>query len=230
MVRFCGILSASVLLLCGCAEASKPAAPTANGPRAASSESAAAAENSPPEDAAATSAVPAGETPAAPAESKTDATSGAKELNLEVISFTAPGTWKQVKPANNIIEAEFELPRAAGDEYDGRLTLMSAGGDPEDIIGRRTAEFDRDADDAPKRETLSIGSVEATWLDLRGTWRGSTFQPLNPPRAEYRMLFVIIPFTEQSAFYAKLVGPKETIAAREDEFRAFIKSARLKPR
>jgi SAM-dependent methyltransferase len=155
MVRFCGILSASVLLLCGCAEASKPAAPTANGPRAASSESAAAAENSPPEDAAATSAVPAGETPAAPAESKTDATSGAKELNLEVISFTAPGTWKQVKPANNIIEAEFELPRAAGDEYDGRLTLMSAGGDPEDIIGRRTAEFDRDADDAPKRETLS---------------------------------------------------------------------------
>src|SRR5579863_4228522 len=44
-------------------------------------------------------------------------------------TFTLPAGWKRVKPDIRIVEAEFELPRAEGDEYDGRLTLMSSGGD-----------------------------------------------------------------------------------------------------
>src|SRR5262245_40234247 len=43
--------------------------------------------------------------------------SGPQELKLDGIAFVVPGSWKRVKPQTNIIEAEFELPRAAGDEY-----------------------------------------------------------------------------------------------------------------
>src|SRR5262249_27013431 len=44
------------------------------------------------------------------------------ELPESRIRFEVPADWKKVQPQNNIIEAEFELPRLEGDEYDGRLT------------------------------------------------------------------------------------------------------------
>lgn len=224
MLRFCYwlLLCLPVAVFFGCAEEPKRS-PVAVPPQ---SETAASGTTEIPAD----SSKPTVDEPAEAAKEKPEEPAGPTELKLETISFMVPGSWKKAKPANNIVEAEFELPRAAADEYDGRLTLMSAGGNPEETIATRTSEFDRDADDPPKRETVKIGSVEATWVDLRGTWRGSSFQPMNPPRSGYRMLLVIIPFSERSAFYAKLVGPRETIAAREEEFREFIKSARLKPR
>jgi hypothetical protein len=157
------------------------------------------------------------------------ADAGPKEpwtLELEGISLVVPPTWRKVKPATRIIDAEFELPRAATDEYDGRLTLMSALGDRDTVISQRTAEFTREPGTSPRIEPIMLGAVEATWVDLRGEWKGPAFQPIDP-RADYRMLLVIIPFTPRSAFYAKLTGPRETITAREQEFREFIESAKI---
>lgn len=150
------------------------------------------------------------------------------ELKLDGIGFVVPASWRKVKPQTNIVEAEFELPHADGDDLDGRLTLMFSGGDPQEVIANRTAEFVHDPDHPPKIESLSIGAVEGKWVDLRGEWKGPSFRPIEP-RAEYRMLLVIIPFTAHSSFYAKLTGPRETIAAREDEFREFVESARITP-
>jgi len=147
-------------------------------------------------------------------------------LELEGIRFVVPGGWNKVKPQNNIVEAEFELPHLPGDEFDGRLTLMSSGGDPQDVIANRTAEFIREPGSGLTVEPLIIGRIEATWVDLQGEWKGPAFKPVDP-RPDYRMLLVIIPFTERSAFYAKLTGPRETVTAREEEFRAFVQSAQI---
>ncbi|MSR58012.1 MAG: hypothetical protein EXS05_10090 [Planctomycetaceae bacterium] len=148
------------------------------------------------------------------------------ELKLEGISFVIPGGWKAVKPPNRIIEAEFELPHADGDDHDGRLTLMSSGGDPEEAIATRSAEFNREPGVQPQIEKIKVGEIEATWVDLRGEWKGPSFRPVEP-RSDYRMLLVIVPFTSRSAFYAKLTGPQATVAAREQEFRKFIQSAQI---
>jgi hypothetical protein len=147
-------------------------------------------------------------------------------LDQSGISFVVPAGWKRVKPQTNIIEAEFELPRVDGDEYDGRLTLMSSGGNPQEVIATRTAEFRREPGEAATSEKLSIGSFEASLIDLRGEWKGTSFRPV-PPRADYRMLLVIVPFSERSAFYAKLTGPRSTIAAHEEAFREFLRSAKI---
>jgi hypothetical protein len=151
------------------------------------------------------------------------------ELTLEQsgISFVLPESWKQVKPETNIVEAEFELPRAEGDDYDGRLTLMSSGGQVSEPKANRTSEFKFDEGDAPTEEKLEISGIESTLLDLRGEWRGPSFRRIEP-RADYRMLLVIVPFSERAAFYAKLTGPRATVAAHEDEFRDFLKSAKIK--
>lgn len=151
---------------------------------------------------------------------------GPQELKLDGITFAVPGNWKRVKPETNIVEAEFELARAEGDEYDGRLTLMSSGGLPEDTISMRSGEFKFDPGEPAARDKIKLGAIEATVVDLRGEWKGSSFRPI-PPRSDYRMLLVIIPFTERSAFYAKLTGPRATIAAHEDEFRDFLRTAQI---
>ncbi len=157
------------------------------------------------------------------------AASESKELKLTEsgITFAVPEGWKQVKPETNIIEAEFELPRTDDDEYDGRLTMMSSLGDRDEVIATRTAEFKAEPGESPSRETLSIAGLEATLVDLRGEWKGPVFRPISPPREGYRMLFVVIPFGERSSFYAKLTGPRATVAAHEDAFREFLKSAKI---
>ncbi len=142
------------------------------------------------------------------------------------ITFLVPAAWNRVKPQNNIIEAEFELPRAEGDEYDGRLTLMSSGGDPQEVIATRTAEFKIEPGEPVGNEKIRIGDFEGSLVDLRGEWKGSSFQPI-PPRPDYRMLLFVLPFSERSGFYAKLTGPRTTISAHEAEFRDFLRSAKI---
>jgi hypothetical protein len=148
------------------------------------------------------------------------------ELKDSAMAFQIPGTWKRVKPDTNIIEAEFELPAVDGDEFPGRLTLMSSGGSTEETLSRRTSEFKFEPGEGPARETLQVGGIESMLVDFRGEWKGPSFRPIEP-RAGYRMLLVIVPFTERSAFYAKLTGPRATIAAHENEFREFLRSAQI---
>lgn len=166
-----------------------------------------------------------------PGESSSADPSVPHEVKLEGISLIVPPSWKKVPPANRIIEAEFSLPRVEGDEFDGRLTIMPAGGDTEANIDRWKGEFVQKGDAPPKVETVKIDGVEAVWVDLRGDWRGSSgasgAKP-QPPRTDYRMLAVIVPFSEMSSYFIKLTGPRETIAAREEEFRSFVKSAHLR--
>ena len=146
-------------------------------------------------------------------------------LDQSGISFVVPAGWKRVKPPNRIVEAEFELPRVEGDEYSGRLTLMSSGGDPQEIIAIRTAEFRQQPDEPASTEKMKIGDFEARLIDLRGEWKESV-RP-SAPRSDYRMLLFIIPFSERSAFYAKLTGPRSTVAAHEAEFREFLRTAKI---
>lgn len=167
-------------------------------------------------------------TDAGDAKDKTEADAAVpKELKLEGVSVFVPQNWKQATPANKIIEAEFALPKAEGDQFDGRLTIMAAGGDTDANIDRWKSEFLGQTE--IKTETLEVGTLEVTWVDIRGEWRGSaSSQVKSGPRPDYRMLAVIIPFSEMSSYFYKLTGPRETLAAHEEAFKSFVKSTRVK--
>ncbi|MGQ0634308.1 MAG: hypothetical protein ACT4QC_06845 [Planctomycetaceae bacterium] len=150
----------------------------------------------------------------------------ASTLVLEGIRFRMlPPSWKRVPPRVRIIDAEFELPAAPGDEHEARLTLMDSFGNPHEVIDNRAAEFRLDSV-GPKIETLQVAGVAATWIDLSGEWKGPSFDRIEP-RPDYRMLLVIFPFTESSAFYAKLTGPRNTVELHEREFRTFVESVQF---
>ena len=174
-------------------------------------------------------APPQSEPPLEEMPARGETTAESQELTLEEsgVSFVLPAGWKRVKPETNIVEAEFELPRAEGDEYDGRLTLMSSGGQVSETMAVRKSEFKFDEGEAPLEEKIEISGIESTLLDLRGEWKGPSFRQIEP-RADYRMLLVIVPFSERTAFYAKLTGPRATIAAHEEEFLDFLKTAKIK--
>ena len=123
--------------------------------------------------------------------------------------------------------AEFTLPKVDGDEYDGRLTIMAAGGGFDGNIGRWRGEFDGLGQDDVKTETVSINGLEANRVDIRGVWKGPSFKPV-PPREGYRLIAVILPTGAQSAYYVKVTGPANTVAEHLERIDQFVQSAKLK--
>jgi hypothetical protein len=63
------------------------------------------------------------------------------KLRLDKLSFEVPEGW-QTKPASSsFVLAEFVLPKAEGDDADGRLTVSAAGGSIEANIDRWRDQF-----------------------------------------------------------------------------------------
>src|SRR3989304_7642307 len=58
-------------------------------------------------------------------------------VELDAITLTAPAGWPQMPPSSSFVSAEFALPRAEGDDADGRLTISTAGGAGGGDNGRR---------------------------------------------------------------------------------------------
>lgn len=211
----CGI---AVACFAGCEGAKPPAAPIPTAEATTPPQPDQPADPSPATDSAPTPS-------AAPA---TPATTESGPLELDGISFIQPAGWVRVTPpSSNILDAEFTLPKVDGDEYDGRLTIMAAGGGFDGNIGRWRGEFDGLGQDDVKTETVSINGLEANRVDIRGVWKGPSFKPV-PPREGYRLIAVILPTGAQSAYYVKVTGPANTVAEHLERIDQFVQSAKLK--
>src|SRR5687768_17443978 len=99
---------------------------------------------------------------ASPGQSKPEPqdTAGEKVEAGDLI-LTAPAKWERVKAASPIIMAEFKLPRAEGDDVDGRLTVMAAGGTIDANVDRWRAQFGGKPT-AEVRSEIKIGEVMVT--------------------------------------------------------------------
>ncbi|MEM9353629.1 MAG: hypothetical protein AAGA92_11505 [Planctomycetota bacterium] len=145
----------------------------------------------------------------------------------------APGDWKAVKPKIRLIEREFSIPAADGDEAPGRLTVMAAGGGVEANIARwvgqfRSPEGGAIAGDAKKVEKKEIAGMEVWLVELRGDYQDkpSPFARQAVNRPNYRMLAAIVPTEGRGTWFFKLYGPAATIEAAEKSFRSMIEGVR----
>jgi hypothetical protein len=187
-----------------------------------------------PADADAREHAPPQESPAADAQSPAESPAGQpaegaapRQINVgPALVMTAPESWQRRQPRIAMIEAEFAAPAAEGDQTDGRMTMMTAGGSVEDNIERWKGQF-ADAGEA-KIEKLNAGGTEVTIVDLAGTYKDQP-GPFAPAveRPDYRMLAAIIP-TDAGNYFVKFYGPKKTIGDNADGFRAMIESLRAK--
>jgi hypothetical protein len=147
------------------------------------------------------------------------------------LALTAPAGWKKVQPKSRIIEAEFEIPAAKGDEIAGRLTAMGAGGTVEANIDRWAAQFTGEGV-KPKVEKKTVGGSEVHVVDLAGTYKDAPGGPFaggkTTLREDWRMLGAVIVTKDAGNYFLKLYGPKATITENEKSFAALIDSLTVK--
>ena len=147
------------------------------------------------------------------------------------IILEAPESWQRKKPQTNIIEHEFAAPKAEGDEADGRLTVMGAGGSIDDNINRWIGQFTQpDGGSTKERATvkkLAVGGQEVHWVDISGTFKDQR-GPFAPAveREGYRMLAAIIVTKNSGNYFVKFYGPQKTIAENEKPFKSMIEGLR----
>ena len=149
-------------------------------------------------------------------------------VELEALTVTAPAGWQQVQPSSSFVAAEFTLPRAAGDDADGRLTISAAGGTVEANIDRWKGQFGAEVKQAPQEE-IDVAGMKVTVVDLSGDFNEQR-GPFAPAvkRPGYRMIAAIVP-VEGQLHFIKATGPEKTIASHADKIHEFIRSVKRKP-
>jgi hypothetical protein len=147
------------------------------------------------------------------------------------LALKAPAGWKKVQPKSRIIEAEFEIPAAKGDEIAGRLTAMGAGGTVEANIERWAGQFTGD-DVKPKVEKKTIAGSEVHVVDLTGTYKDAPGGPFaggkTTLREDWRMLGAIIVTKDAGNYFLKLYGPSATIGENHKGFTSLVESLSVK--
>ena len=150
------------------------------------------------------------------------------------LALTAPAGWTKKEPASRIVEVEFAIPAAKGDESPGRLTAMGAGGSVESNIDRWVGQFVGPGGAAPKpqRDKSNVGGCDVEIVDLSGTYKDTPGGPFaggkTVMRDNYRMLGAIIQTKDRGNYLLKLYGPKATIDENEKGFQEMVKSLKVK--
>ena len=150
------------------------------------------------------------------------------------LMFEATGDWKSVKPKSRMLEFEIEVPKVEGDESNGRLTIMGAGGSIDANIQRWEGQFGQSDGSSTEAKTkeVTVGEMEVTMVDISGTFTQTMGGPMSGGKKiespDQRMLAAIVQTPESGNYFVKLVGPAATIKANEAEFEKMIKGAKLK--
>lgn len=146
------------------------------------------------------------------------------------LSLAAPANWKRVQPRSRIVETEFSVPPAAGDDRPGRLTVMGAGGTIEANIDRWFGQFSQPDGSATKDKAavkkLTVAGCTVTLVDVSGTYKDMPGGPFAggrmTERPDYRMLAAIIETGDAGNYFLKLYGPAKTIGGSADGFRKMV--------
>jgi hypothetical protein len=165
------------------------------------------------------------DSPAATPSSETRAGLLDGDVEAGAIVLTAPAGWERKPASSSFVLAEFVLPRAGGDDADGRLTVSTAGGTVEANIERWKGQFEPQPE-AASQEVVDVGGLQTTIIDLSGTFNDQRgpFAP-GERRPGYRMIAAVIPVAGQLHFI-KATAPQKTIESHAGAIRQFIRSAR----
>ncbi|HEX4128963.1 MAG TPA: hypothetical protein VHZ24_02890 [Pirellulales bacterium] len=143
-----------------------------------------------------------------------------------------PEGWKSKQPATRIVEHEFEVPAAEGDERPGRVTVMGAGGSIDDNINRWCGQFEQpDGSNTRDKAVIkkhAIAGQDVTVVDISGTYddRPPFAAAKGTQRPDYRMLAAIIETKRAGQptgnYFIKFYGPGKTVGQNEAAFKKMI--------
>lgn len=160
-----------------------------------------------------------------------------KELPLAdgALTMHFPGSWKQVTPRSQMLEAELKIPATDSETAHGRLTIMRAGGSIDANIQRWEGQFPQADGTATEAETLveEIEGCTVHLVDISGTYTdsmgGGPFAGgKKVQRDGYRMLAAIIETPELGNYFVKFYGPETLMADNVEAFQRMIRGLQTK--
>jgi hypothetical protein len=152
-------------------------------------------------------------------------------VTIDGYTSTTPASWRELPPKPMRFK-QFSVPKAAGDQHDGEVVIFffgpGQGGDAQANFTRWKGMFvppeGKKIDDVSKIETIKVNGVEATILDVRGSykWKPSMMSPDEELRPNHRMLSVIFA-SPQGPYFIRFVGPEKTIEKNKKDFDRWLR-------
>jgi hypothetical protein len=153
------------------------------------------------------------------------------------LHFKAPDAWTTEKSTSTMRVAQYKLPKADGDPEDASLVLYyfgaSQGGGTQANIDRwinQMQQADGSASkDKAKTGDLTINGLKVSTVDVSGTYTAE-MSPGSGDRhnnANYRLRAAVIE-TPKGSYFAKLVGPTNTVAKWDQAYNDYLKSFEFK--
>jgi hypothetical protein len=143
------------------------------------------------------------------------------------LTFKTPDGWTSEQPSSPMRVAQYKLP---GDAGPASLAVFyfgqGQGGTVDDNFSRWNGQMNP-ITVQPKTEKLTVNGLEATLLDVSGTFSGDTMGSTSTAIPNARMRAAIIE-TPKGRYFIKLTGPENTVTRWNDSFMAFVKSAEFK--
>jgi hypothetical protein len=151
-----------------------------------------------------------------------------------MLRYQVPDGWTTEQPRSSMRQAQFSLPRVAGDGEDAEAVIFffgkGQGGSVTANLERWAAQM-QVADGRPgtvndgQTSTFSVNGHEVTVLDIAGTYVAEMMpgsgQRQNKPG--FRMKAAVIE-TPGGPYFVKLTGPASTIARWEASVDQFLRS------
>jgi hypothetical protein len=154
------------------------------------------------------------------------------------LAWDDPAGWVRERPASPMRRAQYRIPRAAGEQHDGELTVITfgpgQGGDTESNLerwyGQVTQPDGRATREVATRREMNVGAFRVTIAEAAGRLGGGgmVMPGLPPaPAIERGRLLAAIVDTPHGPWFFKLTGPDQTVAGARPAFETMLRSLRL---
>jgi hypothetical protein len=154
---------------------------------------------------------------------------------LEGMKSTAPADWRAIAMPGQaeLGNYDFVLRKVEGDDYDARLGIAhdpTAGFSAADSTGRMLRSFvpppGKRIEDLATVTRRRVGNLDATYVDIRGTYRYAAMQQDKPSgqelRPDWRLIGVVIP-APKGGYVIRLHGPARTVERYQQGFEEWLK-------
>jgi hypothetical protein len=156
---------------------------------------------------------------------------GGEVVEVGRLTFRVPAGWMDDTPDGALGYRMYRLEPAVDDKEDALVTVRflgkREGGTAADFVDRWRKMFfppqGRTMVAALEVRDLKVTGATATYLDVRGDYRGIPGNP-NTPREHFRLLGVYFE-TPKGAYVATMLGPHDTVGFYRKEFERWLKGA-----
>jgi hypothetical protein len=135
------------------------------------------------------------------------------------LKWTVPARWQQMPNTSSMRLATYRIPRAAGDNADGDVSVMQAGGGIGPNVDRWIGQFGPDAKATSKTTKKKVNGLDVTIVEAEGTYGGMG----GKAEPNSGLLGAIVETADMPHFF-KITGPKKTVQSARAELDALLAS------